>query len=270
MSIDLENVRVVPEGQGGAAHTAHTVRTEPCARRLRVRFAGQVIADTTEALYVFETAHLPVYYFPKKDVCFDLLVATATTSHCPFKGDASYWSIAVGDRTSTDAVWGYPKVIDSCPDITDYVAFYWNRVDEWFEEDEEVFVHARDPYKRIDVIHSSRHVQVKVGGVVVADTHRPRLLFETNLPVRYYIPKLDVRFDLLTPTPTRTRCPYKGEAVYWSATIDGVVAEDIAWGYPTAIAEIPKIEGLVSFYNERVDEIFVDGVSQRRPVTKWS
>lgn len=153
MSIDLENVRVVPEGQGVAAHT---VRAEPCARRLRVRFAGQVIADTTEALYVFETAHLPVYYFPKKDVRFDLLVATATTSHCPFKGDASYWSIAVGDRTSTDAVWGYPRVIDSCPDITGYVAFYWNRVDEWFEEDEEVFVHARDPYKRIDVIGVSQ------------------------------------------------------------------------------------------------------------------
>ena len=267
MSIDLENTHIFPDG-----HAAGTprVRTEPCARRLRVRFAGRVIADTTDAIYLFERGHLPIYYFPKKDVRFDLLVATDTTSHCPFKGDASYWSVVVDDRVSTDAVWGYPTVIDSCPDITDYVAFYWNRVDEWFEEDDEVFVHARDPYNRVDVLHSSRHVQVKVGGVVVADTHRPRLLFETGLPVRYYIPKLDVRMDLMTPTATRTQCPYKGEASYWSANIDGKVIDDIAWGYPAPIPEIPKIEHHLCFWNERVDEIVVDGVAQTCPATMWS
>ena len=266
LNVDLENQRVFPE----TASIPTVVRLEPCHRRLRARFAGQVIVDTTEAVYLMETGHLPVYYFPRKDVRFDLLVATDTTTHCPHKGDASYWSIVVGDRTSKDAVWGYSSVIASCPDITDYVAFYWDRVEEWFEEDEEVFVHARNPYTRVDVLQSSRHVQVKVGGVVVADTHRPRLLFETNLPVRYYIPKLDVRMDLMTPTDSRTKCPYKGKAVYWSATIDGRVIEDIVWGYPAPIPEIPKIENHLCFYNERVDEIIVDGVVQPRPVTKWS
>lgn len=268
MAVDLENMHIEPDNP--QATGPFDVRVEACPRRLRTRFAGEVIADTSAGLYLFERSHLPVYYFPKSDVRMDLLVATDHTTQCPRKGDASYWSIVVGDRTSTEAVWGYSTVLESCPDITDYVAFYWNRVDEWFEEDDQVLVHARDPYKRVDVMSSSRHVVVKVDGVVLADTHRPRLLFESGLPVRYYIPKLDVRMDLLTPTATRTACPYKGEAVYWAATVDGRVIEDIVWGYPAPIPEIPKIENHLCFWNERVDEIVVDGVTQERPVTMWT
>ncbi len=132
-----------------------------------------------------------------------------------------------------------------------------------------MFRHPRDPYHRVDVLGSSRHVQVRVGGVLIAESRRPRLLFETGLPVRYYLPKLDVRLDLLTPSPTRTRCPYKGEAVYWSVQAAGDVYENIVWSYPAPIPETPKIENLLAFFNEKTD-IVVDGVAQERPVTRWS
>jgi uncharacterized protein (DUF427 family) len=119
------------------------------------------------------------------------------------------------------------------------------------------------------VLHSSRHVQVRIGDVVVADSRRPRLLFETGLPVRYYLPKLDVRQDLLVPTQTRTRCPYKGQAVYWSVQTGAGLLEDVAWSYPAPIPEAPKIENLVAFFDEKVDTV-VDGVLRERPVTRWS
>lgn len=118
-------------------------------------------------------------------------------------------------------------------------------------------------------MRSSRHVGVFANGVVVADSHRPLLLFETGLPVRYYLPKLDVRAELLTVTSTRTRCPYKGEAIYWSVDIDEMHLEDVVWSYPAPIPEIPKIENLLSFFNEKVD-IEVDGEIQARPRTAWS
>ncbi len=247
----------------------HRVWTEPNARRVRVFYGGQPVADSTRTIYVFETGHLPVYYFPRADVRFGLLEATDHHTHCPFKGDASYYSVVAGDRRAENAVWAYPQPLPSVPELADYVAFYWTSADAWFEEDDEVFKHPRDPHHRVDVLNSSRHVQVKVGDVVVADSTRPRLLFETGLPVRYYLPKLDVRQDLLIPTRTRSVCPYKGQAVYWSVRTEDALLEDIAWGYPAPIAEAPKIENLVCFFNEKVD-IIVDGVPQERPSTPWS
>lgn len=244
------------------------VWVEPNHRRVRVFFGNEAVADSTNVLYLFETNHLPVYYFPRSDVRFDLLEPTGHHTHCPYKGDASYYTVVVGDRRVENAAWAYPEPIASAPDISDYVAFYWDLADSWYEEDEQVFRHARDPYKRVDVLQSSRHVRVLVGGEVVADTHRPRLLFETGLPVRYYIPKLDVRQDLLVPSDKRTRCPYKGEAVYWSLVLGDERLEDVVWSYPAPLPEIPKIENLLSFYNERVD-IEVDGGVQPRPDTGW-
>ena len=248
---------------------AWPVRVEPNHRRLRVLVDGQVIADSIRSLYLFEVGHLPVYYFPKADVRWEHLEHTDHTSHCPRKGDAEYWSIVVGDRRSENAVWSYPVPIAGAPDLSDYVAFYWHRVDNWFEEDEEVFVHARDPYKRVDALRSSRHVEVRIGAETVADTVKPVLLFETGLPTRYYIPKIDVRLDLFEPSDTVTACPYKGTASYLSLRARDGVGQNIAWVYPTPIPQIPTIENHVSFFNEHVD-IFVDGELQERPTTKWS
>ena len=145
-----------------------------------------------------------------------------------------------------------------------------DRVDHWYEEDEEVFVHARDPHKRIDTVPSSRAAKIILGGETVAETTRAHFLFETGLPTRYYIPAEDVRTDLLTPSDATTACPYKGIASYWTATIGGQKFENIVWGYPDPVAECPKIKDLMCFYNEKVDAIWVDGVETEKPVTKWS
>jgi uncharacterized protein (DUF427 family) len=247
----------------------HPVWTEPYPRRVRAYLDGVDVVDSTRALLLLEARHLPVYYFPAQDVRTDLLEPTATATHCPHKGDASYWSVRVGDRVARDAVWSYQDPLPDRSDIKGYLAFYWNRMDAWFEEDDEVFVHPRDPYHRVDVLSSSRQVRVAVAGQTLAESRRPWLLFETGLPTRYYLPKADVRMDLLVPTDSQTQCPYKGTARYWSARVGDTVEEDIAWSYPFPIPECPKIANLVAFYNERAD-IWVDGELQPKPDTPWS
>ena len=206
-------------GPGFKTNPDYRIVFERSPRRVRVKFNGETIADSSAAHLLFETRHLPIYYFPRADVRMELLRATEHHTYCPYKGTASYWSIAAGGRVSENAVWGYPEPFDEVAAIKDYVAFYWDRVDAWFEEDDEIFVHARDPYKRVDVVNSSRPVKVTVGGVTVAETRRARFLFETRLPTRYYIPPEDVRMDLLVPSEKVTSCPYKGTARYYSVRI---------------------------------------------------
>ena len=182
----------------------HTLYFEYSPRRVRVMFNGETVADSRRAKLLHETGHLPVYYFPREDVRMDLLEESDHTTYCPFKGDASYWSVKVGDKAAENAVWGYPEPIDSAPPLARYVAFYWRMMDAWYEEDEEVFVHPRDPYHRVDILDSSRHVKVRVNGEVVAQTERPKILFETGLPPRYYIPPEDVREEVLLESETST------------------------------------------------------------------
>ncbi len=161
---------------------------------------------------------------------------------------------------------------DSSPveELRGLIRLDWDAMDAWFEEDEEVFTHARDPYTRVDILQSSRRVQVEIGGVTVADSPSPRLLFETGLPVRYYLPRTHVRMDLLELWQTAvTHCPYKGQAQSWSVRLDGGLHENQAWSYPTPLPESAEIAGLMAFYNEKVD-ILLDGVRQERPRTKFS
>jgi uncharacterized protein (DUF427 family) len=142
-------------------------------------------------------------------------------------------------------------------------------MDAWFEEDEEVFVHPRDPYKRVDALRSSRTVRIEVGGIVVAETTRPTFLFETGLPRRTYFPKLDVRMDLLDPTDSSTMCPYKGTARYWSVRAGDEVHTNLAWSYDSPVRESAPIADLVAFYDEKVD-LFVEGRPQPRPKTPFA
>jgi uncharacterized protein (DUF427 family) len=247
----------------------HLLYFEDSPRRVRVMFDGETVADSRRVKLLHEAGLLPVYYFPQEDVRMELLEESDHTTHCPFKGDASYWSVRVGERVAENAVWGYPEPIDSCPPIAGYLAFYWRKMDHWYEEDEEVFVHPRDPYHRVDVLESSRHVRVKVNGEVVAETERPKILFETGLPPRYYIPEEDVRRDALLKSEKTTQCPYKGVASYYSVEAGGGRAEDLVWYYPDPIPEAPKVRGLLCFFNEKVD-LEVDGEAQERPQTQWS
>jgi uncharacterized protein (DUF427 family) len=248
--------------------TDRVVFVEPTIKRVRAMFAGETVADSRRVLMLFEKGHLPVYYFPLDDVNQDLLEASEHRTACPRKGEASYMSVRAGDAVAENAAWRYPEPIEDCPDISNHVAFYWNKMDSWWEEDDQVFKHARDPYHRVDVLRSSRHVTVGIDGEVVAETTRPLLLLETGLPPRWYVPRADVRLDLLTPTDTTSTCPYKGMASYFTVRVDGTEHEDVAWSYVAPWPECPKIEQAICFFNERVD-MTVDGEDQERPRTHW-
>ena len=242
---------------------------EPTARRVRVEFNGEIIADSRHVMLMRESRYELHYYFPIEDVQMEYLIPTDYTQRSGYRGEAVYWTVSVGDRNAENAAWTYPDMREKRPDLRGYVAFVWNVMDAWYEEDEQVFGHARDPYHRIDTLQSSRHIRVEVDGVIVAETTRPYLLFETGLPVRYYIPVEDVRMELLTPTNTETICPYKGFAAYWNVEVNGQVHEDIVWGYPNPISEILKIKDTVSFYNEKVD-IYVDEELESKPRTVFA
>jgi len=245
----------------------HELEASP--RWVRVRFAGQFVADSGRVLLLREPGRIPVYYFPRADVRADALAPAGHTGPCAREGGAACWSVRVGDRIAEHAAWSYPTPPPERALLRDHVTFEWSKMDAWFEEDDEVYVHARDPYKRVDVLHSSRHVKVVVAGQVVADTRRPAVLFETGLPTRYYVPRADVRMDLLESTDTETACPYKGVANYYSLRGGDAGGRDIAWYYRHPIQECGKIENLISFFDERVD-LYVDGQLQVRPRTRWS
>lgn len=243
------------------------IRIEGSHKRVRAFLGGELIADSTDMLLVWEKPYYPVYYFPQADVRMELLSPSGEEKKSPSRGMATLYNVKGGTKMVENAAYGYgePKI----EQLAGHVAFVWDAMDAWFEEDEEVFVHARDPYTRIDALPSSRHIEVTINGVTVADSTRTTLLFETGLPTRYYIPLTDVRMDLLRDSDTLTYCPYKGEANYYSVEVDGELVEDIAWYYKYPVEESSRIAGLVSFYNEKVD-ITVDGEPELRPKTKFS
>ena len=243
------------------------VHVEVSPRRVRAYFDNQLLADSEQVLLVFESRRPPVYWFPTSDVRMDLLARNE-----PAAGEAPgavRWCSNTGGRVADSLAYSYARPSGELAALEGHLAFHWNAVDAWYEEDEEVFVHPRDPYSRVDTVHSSRHVRVELDGQLVAETRRPVLLFETGLPTRYYIPKLDVRMDLLQMSDKVTHCPYKGAAGYWNLLVGGKTYRDLVWSYARPIPEIPKIENLLCFYNEKVD-LYVDGKLQERPITPFS
>lgn len=238
---------------------------EPTPRRIRLRLGNRLVADSTHAqLFIqYGPAGLPTYYLPLADVADGVLVDEVVGE----QGQRT-WTVLAGSKRADAAAWTHGDPTGDMAALAGHVTFSWRQL-EWYEEDERVVVHARDPYKRVDTLRSSRRVQVLVAGVEVANTVRPLLLFETHLPTRYYLPFEDVRTDLLEASDTVTACPYKGQARYWSVRAGDTFARDAAWSYPDPIPENPKIRDLLCFFNERVD-LVVDGVSLPRPVSPWS
>jgi uncharacterized protein (DUF427 family) len=234
----------------------HRLFFEPHPRRIRAIFAGRTVLDTVRGRLLHESNLLPVLYAPVEDLDQALLEPTDHKTHCPFKGDASYWSLRVGDKLAENAVWTYREPLEPAGWLRGYAALYWDRVDAWYEEDDEIRGHLRDPYHRVDARPSSRRVQVVSGDDVLAETGRPVLLFETGLPIRAYVPREDVRAELV-PSDKRTYCPYKGEASYWSArTPGGEVLEDAIWSYRAGdlLADGPvAVADLVAFLHDDVE-----------------
>jgi uncharacterized protein (DUF427 family) len=243
-----------------------TVRVEQSAKRVRAYLAGRLVADTRRPFLVWEIPYYPAYYFPLADVAAEL-APNGKTEHSPSRGDAEIYDVRVDGTVAESGAKRYPD--SPLEALRDLVRLDWAAMDEWLEEDEPVYTHPRDPYHRVDVLASSRHVRVDIDGVTVADSARPVILFETGLPPRYYLPLSDIRTDLLRPSRTQTHCPYKGTAGYWSVDTGQGPHEDIVWIYRTPLPESQKIAGLACFYNEKVD-LYVDGEPQQRPRTHFS
>jgi uncharacterized protein (DUF427 family) len=242
---------------------------EPTPRWVRVRLGDELVADSRRALLhvqygpgALPRTFLPTYYVPADDVRAGVLVDAQRDD-----AGTTTWTVEAGGRRVEEGAWMHPSPPPPLEALAGMVTFSWRGL-TWFDEDEPLLAHARDPHKRVDVVSSSRHVRVEHDGHLLAESTRPTLLFETVLPVRYYLPPEDVVAELL-PSPTRTTCPYKGHATWWSARVGDRVVEDVGWSYPSPIPENPRIAGLLCFRNERLD-LVVDGELQERPVTPWS
>jgi uncharacterized protein (DUF427 family) len=237
---------------------AHKLLMRPFPRRVRAEFAGATVLDTRRGQLLYETGILPQLYVPEEDLDAAAFEPTDHSTHCPFKGDASYRSLKVGERVVENALWHYPEPIETAAWLSGYAALYWSAADAWYDEDEPVLSHLPDPYHRVDIRQSSRHVQVFAGDELVAETRAPLVLSETGLPNRYYLDPADVT-AVLTPTDTHTACPYKGEASYWTVRLgDGRELADAVWGYPKPLAESSAVTGRISFLHDDLRTV-VDG-----------
>jgi uncharacterized protein (DUF427 family) len=227
---------------------AHRIFFADHPRRLRALVGDRVVLDSTAGKLLHETGYLPVAYVPLADFDHDLLERTQHSTHCPFKGDASYWTVRAGDEVRQNAVWAYEDPLPEAPWLKGYAALYFKLASAWFVEEDPVYGGFRDPFHRVDVHASSRPVTVMAGDEMVARSERPMLLFETGLPARVYVPRGDVAAGVLAPSGQRTVCPYKGEASYWS--VAGI--SDAAWSYETPLPETLRVQGHVAFDGEGI------------------
>jgi len=237
---------------------AHRLLWQPFPRRVRALLGSETVIDSTSAKLLHESNLLPQLYVPRTDLRQELLEDSSHRTHCPFKGDARYWSVRVGERLAENAVWSYPEPLAGAEWLRGHVALYWSSMDTWFDEDEEVSGHIRDPYHRVDIRPTSRHVVVSTAGEVIAESRRALLLSETGLPNRFYLPLSDTRGNLLEPSATHTHCPYKGKASYWTLRTGGSVIEDAAWCYEQPLDGARRIAGHLCFLAEGI-ETAVDG-----------
>jgi uncharacterized protein (DUF427 family) len=263
-----------------------SLRYEPIEKRIRGTLGDETVIDTTRAMLVWEPQRVvPTYAVPSEDVDGEIGAAPdGDPAGPPPAGVPALGAPRLGDRTVLDptipfavhTAEGEPLTIrradreaaafrPSDPALAEYVILDFGAFDAWYEEDERNVGHPRDPFHRIDIVHSSRHVRVELDGEALAESSRPYLLFEPPLPVRYYLPPDDVRTDLLQPSDTRTFCAYKGQASYRSLPDEA----DLAWSYPQPLREAAEITDRIAFFNERVD-LVVDGRLLERPVTPWS
>jgi uncharacterized protein (DUF427 family) len=240
---------------------------EPVPRRIRATLGGKVALDTTGALYVWEWPNYPQYYIPVADVQSGLLVDEQHPQRLR-RGTANRHGLRMGEISRPGSAWVYTG--DVLAGLADTVRFDWEALDAWFEEDEQIFVHPRNPYARVDALRSTRRVRIELDGVVLAESSSPVLVFETGLPTRYYLNRTEVNFDHLQASETVTKCPYKGTTSgYWSVRVGDSIHPDLAWTYDFPTRQLIPIAGLIAFYNEKVD-VIVDGAQLPRPKTHFS
>jgi uncharacterized protein (DUF427 family) len=264
------------------------LRHEPTAKRIRAVLDGATVLDSTRALLVWEPRRIvPSYAVPVDDVAGEVVPAGAAAaaaadgtgvrmpdvSELPVLSPSNPFAMHTAEGHAADVRAGRQNrpgagFCPADPDLAGYVVLDFGAFDAWYEEDELNVAHPRDPFHRIDVLSSSRHVSLELDGQVLAKSSRPMLLFETMLPTRYYLPREDI-LAALVPSGTRTYCAYKGQASYWSATIGGRALPDIAWTYQQPLNDAARVRGLIAFFGERLD-VVLDGERLDRPITPWS
>ena len=236
---------------------------------IRGTLGGHSVVDSRDFMFVWEVPYWPWWFFDRGDIDAELVPSTSLVdgTDSPSADGPAYFDLVVADQVIERAARGYPDSPNEL--LRDLVAIDFAALDHWFEEDIEVYVHPRSPFTRVDALASSRHVVVSLDGVILAESRKPTMLFETGAPARHYLPALDVHLDLLTVNSNRASCPYKGDAHFYSAVINGEVVDDIAWQYTLPRAEVLPVAGMICFYEERVD-VDVDGVRQPRPVSHFA
>lgn len=253
------------------------LRHEPTEKRVRATVGEDAVVDSTRALLVWEPRRVvPSYAVPVADVRGELRPASAAAE--PWPGAAASPVLHPGIPFGVHSADGEPLALEAGgarrdavafrladPELAGYVVLDFGGFDAWYEEDEPIVSHPRDPFHRVDVRRSSRPVRIELDGVLLAESERPRVVFETNLPVRFYLPRDDVAAEL-RPSEKRTRCAYKGEASYWSPEADGSLRENLAWSYEQPLEDAATLTGLVAFFDELVD-VTLDGGRRERPRT---
>ncbi|TDW21452.1 DUF427 domain-containing protein [Kribbella kalugense] len=228
---------------------------EPLRRRMRVRFGDSWIADSEDVVLLHEPARYPVAYFPLADVVADVLRAEERTTRHKDLGTTSWYTVSAGEASKARAAWQHTELPDYASDLKGRVAFAWRAMDAFYEEDERIVGHAADAYHRIDIRQTSRHLIVRDGDRVIADSSRPLVLYESGFAPRWYVPREDVDETALTPVEGHTFCPYKGLCSYY--------ADGAAWSYEDAWTEVRRISGMVSFEPDKVD-VELDGKRLRQ------
>jgi uncharacterized protein (DUF427 family) len=283
----VDGVRVAIELADQWLRGLSELRYQPTDKRVRALLGDRTVVDSQSAVLVWEPRRVAPYYaVPESDVLAPLVSAgrrardatgparLATAQFLPHGTFRAHTS--AGEELSIRAPgWGRAGTLEAVafrpadPDLAGYVLLDFDAFDTWLEEDDPIAGHPRDPYHRVDVRRSSRHVRIMLGDKLLAESHRPWLVFETLLPARFYLPMEDVNAQLLRPSARRTVCPYKGEAAYWSVQLSAYVVEDLAWSYTAPLPAVADLAGLMCFFDERVETV-VDGTRRERPVTLWA
>ena len=239
---------------------------EPVPRRVRATLGGEVVLDTTRAIYLWEWTYYPQFYIPFDDLDPRFLIDEQHESHLK-RGTVQRYGLRVGSEDRPGAARLFTA--SSLDGLAGHVRLDWDALDRWYEEDEEVFVHPRNPYVRVDAVRSTRSVRVELEGLVLAESSSPVLVFETGLPTRYYLNPTEVNWEHLEWSETVSSCPYKGNTTgYWSVRVGDELRTDLAWAYDFPTRQLQPITGLVAFYNEQVDTI-LDAVALERPKTHF-
>ncbi len=227
---------------------------EPLRRRLRAELDGAVIAQSDDVVLLHEPGRYPVAYFPLADVADDVLVVTERVTQHPELGATAWYALRHGDRDVARGAWRHSALPAFAGMLADRVAFAWHAMDGFYEEDERILGHAADPYHRIDIRQTRRHLVVTAGATVVADSHRPLVLYESGFAPRWYVPREDIDEEQLAAVERQTFCPYKGLCDYY----DIGEAGRAAWTYRNPYREVERIDGLVSFEPDKVT-VTIDG-----------